>query len=446
MSNTPTGASARVESSDTPTPRPSKRQRQTANEDHPSPTPSKSALNPEGSSPAQPLPASIQETLPTRSTSGLLSRSGEHEPGPSVPVPAGTMQAPRYSIIKAMRKKDGTLAPGVAPAFDGLLRVATVLKTQPPDIPNLYNEGTKSSTRLPTEFDVWSENGLPRLMEVVPAHETLIDGVFDSANELLATLPVLNLRNHIHQRWLNLVHPALTSRSLPPEIRSEHDTEDWLFSVLIRPAIEVIKAIQLGRFDYDHTNHRYPNVMSGESKDARSIPDGIFIGADWTIRATLEAKTHKVLAAPQPETTSTFYDICVKGAPRRIVHFHWPKQDDDCSRLSTESLILIQVWQQMQDKNVDLAILSSVQSTFFLVKEGVRLYVSRGYRAQHRPLFAVFAFLAVAFGLIPRKVLQDSLPAVEPWNRRFTARTAARPGIDERTMPSLFVPQLAVDD
>ncbi|KAL6307971.1 hypothetical protein BKA93DRAFT_822939 [Sparassis latifolia] len=435
MSSTPkaTRAQPQVDSPGTPTPRGVKRQRETVVEDEP-PSPTRSTRD--GTAAAKRRRDTVAQGQ---------SSSTPEIPDERVPVSlAGLVSRPKLSIKNSMRTKEGLLRAGVAPLFEGPpFTVLSVLNTEPPAPPRLYYDDGKKSTRRPSEFDVWLTGESSKLQEIVPAHGTIIDGISQHAEELLATLPAINPRDHVHQRWLTLVHPALTCRSLPPEVRSEHDTEDWLFSVLIRPAIEVIKAIQAKDAHYDHAYYEYPNVVSGEAAGVKSIPDGVFIAGDQkTVTATLEAKTHKILAAPSPTGTSTFYNICVNNVPRRVVYFHWPAETSDCSGLSIESQILIQVWQQMQEKQVDLGILSSMQSTFFLVKQNQRLHFSRAYRIQHKPLFAVFAFLAVAFGLIPKQVLWDSLPDVVCWNRTFTPTSARRMGIDERTVPSLFAVDL----
>jgi len=87
----------------------------------------------------------------------------------------------------------------------------------------------------------------------------------------------------------------------------------------------------------------------------------------------------------------------------------------------------------MHAKDVDYAILSSFRSTFFFVKTGDTLYMSRAYQRQDTPIFATFCFVALALGLIGSEELLLPVVTTDWWPHAVNVDKNPRAGVDTRS-------------
>ncbi|TDL24736.1 hypothetical protein BD410DRAFT_837666 [Rickenella mellea] len=343
---------------------------------------------------------------------------------------------------------DFTLAP---PSNGTPLPLRTVLRTAPPKCPPVYKKNALVGTRAPTMSEV-RVNVAFRLDKVV-VYEPLVRQLLGAADELIDEL-VVDVGQVDHHTWLSSVHPAYTSRNLPLVLHNEHDVEAWVFSVLIRPAVAAIKAHMASKdtpaaskstVAFKHvTDGQFPNVGSAGGKE--SIPDGILWDADKNPQSTYELKSPSIVG-PQ-SLKSRKYRIL--SAPLlswpsmpvgRAMKFNWPGKRANVNSFDTETRVIMQIWCQMLEWNVEYAMLSSFSSTIFFVKRGDTLFLSREILREDRPLHFVFAFLALSLGCISRDKL--ILPEVNTtWWPKDIGDPASEgytgPGIDLRTLPNTY--------
>ncbi|KDQ52204.1 hypothetical protein JAAARDRAFT_50345 [Jaapia argillacea MUCL 33604] len=311
--------------------------------------------------------------------------------------------------------------------------------------PEIAQAQTRTSTRGPADYDL----GIPRdeqLQHVVYV-DRLIDQLDPLARKLLSR--PFDPAEMDDQVCFSQIHPWFTSRHLPSTTRSEHDSEDWVFSVLVRPAMEALALLQRPSNNLQRVPlGDFPNVSSAGG--SCPIPDAIFVFGDRDdVRATIEIKTHKALLTDDGEFGRDLrsFQPLMNSWPNmpigRATRFIWPSRRTWGSSLKPPPLpcddkILIQVWSQMHSKAVDFAMLSSYRSTFFFHKQGTTLFISRPYTRMNAPVLATFTFLALACGRIPRSSLK--LPEVDTqwYLPHISSGGQNLVGIDWRTTPDAY--------
>lgn len=126
---------------------------------------------------------------------------------------------------------------------------------------------------------------------------------------------------------------------LPSNICSEHDTESWVHSAILRPAIAVAQYLI-----YDDTTIRdFPNTSSvgGSAPVPDSIVFKLYRDPDNAV-AAVEFKTHVVLGADwfdaMDKLLACAQNSSVSGAAAK---FHWPDRED--TEFDKATLVLLQV-------------------------------------------------------------------------------------------------------
>jgi hypothetical protein len=229
--------------------------------------------------------------------------------------------------------------------------VIDILLEAPPSHAPSYKEKQTTATRDPTAYDF--DIPVIEQLKLVTVVHTMVDQLRAKASDLMEAFTV-DPSDIDDQVFITLLHPYYTSRSLPVRTFSEHDSEDWVWAVLIRPAIALVKAILTGSLRSDPTQ-QFPNVSSSGGKDP--IPDGIVSEDDGQINATVEIKTHRALLSESTRTKKqTFADMMASWPNMpvgRAMKFNWPVDADDAEGISTESKILIQVKSCTSCRNVE---------------------------------------------------------------------------------------------
>ena len=273
---------------------------------------------------------------------GHLSMESDTPTKPRVRKPAGTSDVsqlvniltPPLAIVSGSYAEIPRTGGPRYPVIDIVLEV-------PPSHAPSYKEKQTTATRDPTTYD-FDIPVIEQLKLVIVVH-TMVDQLRAKASDLLEAFTVdpSDIDDHV---FMTLLHPYYTSRSLPVRTCSEHDSEDWVWAALIRPAIALVKAILTGSLRSDPTQ-QFPNVSSAGGKDP--IPDGIILEDDGKINATVEIKTHRALLSESTRIKKqTFADMMASwpNMPTgRAIKFNWPVDADDADGISTESKILIQV-------------------------------------------------------------------------------------------------------
>ncbi|KAF9492687.1 hypothetical protein BDN71DRAFT_1177886 [Pleurotus eryngii] len=142
------------------------------------------------------------------------------------------------------------------------------------------------STTGPTPTEVeWDRE---MLTHIVP-FPSIIEQLFPRVEKLLTDRNVSTV-----DPWITSIHPYYTSRQLPSGISTEHDSEDYVWHVLVRPSISV--AQRLSEKHPWSSKKPYPNLCS--CGGAAHIPDGILLGSDaHDVRQVYEVKTEPVLSS-----------------------------------------------------------------------------------------------------------------------------------------------------
>ncbi|KAG9226774.1 hypothetical protein CCMSSC00406_0009672 [Pleurotus cornucopiae] len=208
---------------------------------------------------------------------------------------------------------------------------------------------------------------------------------------------------------------------LPGNICSEHDTESWVHSAILRPAIAVAQYLI-----YDDTTTRdFPNTSSvgGPAPVPDSVVFKLYRDADNAV-AAVEFKTHVVLGIDWFDAIHKLL-ACAQDSPAlgSAAKFHWPDRED--TEFDKATLVLLQVWGQMRNWNVQYGILSSYEHTYFLFKPQAvsdALYITNGFKPDNSDLLpATVSFLALALGHYSLSDLRLPEPSTEHWNHASMA-------------------------
>lgn len=126
---------------------------------------------------------------------------------------------------------------------------------------------------------------------------------------------------------------------LPGNICSEHDTESWVHSAILRPAIAVAQFLL-----YDDTATRdFPNTSSvgGPAPVLDSVVFKLYRDADNAVTAA-EFKTHVVLGI---DWFDAIHELLARAedspVPGSAAKFHWPDHED--TEFDKATLVLLQV-------------------------------------------------------------------------------------------------------
>ncbi|TFY83792.1 hypothetical protein EWM64_g211 [Hericium alpestre] len=276
-----------------------------------------------------------------------------------------------------------------------------------PAPPSVYAKsrlkGTKGSNKR--ERNLPRSQTLQRIVYVPNLVEQLRDPVVD----LLKTVPV-DLSDPAHVEFIQRVHPAYTSRDLPPIVYSEHDSEDWVMAVLCRPILATLQALAGGQIP-STSLVRNPFLASAPGGADRVIADGRFVsGGQYPkekVRGCLEIKASPVIPLDNSplerlQTEHVKGGSIVKGS---AVKFNWPKTDSS----SKATKIIMQLWAQSIVEDTRFCILSSYDSTTFVYRgdDDRTFYASPAYTTWEAPMLWVVCWMLLAFEKIPGLTAPD---------------------------------------
>ncbi|TFY79905.1 hypothetical protein EWM64_g4099 [Hericium alpestre] len=165
-----------------------------------------------------------------------------------------------------------------------------------PPVPDIYDQSKLSGTRKPTKsFDL----ALPgdKQLKYIVFCKDMLSPVEGDVAALLKDIAI-DWDNDAHRTFVARVFPWMRAMDNAKQINSEVDTEDWINSVLVRPAIAVLHAIILGHIPED-VDPRYPFSCSSHNKRS-TRPDFLIILRGRHPRESIagcgEYKTHKIIA------------------------------------------------------------------------------------------------------------------------------------------------------
>lgn len=269
-----------------------------------------------------------------------------------------------------------------------------------PKVRESYSFAQRFSTasRAPVEDELKLDNG-ERLEKVVPCWG-IMSGLIGKLREAL--------KSYTQPLETDPFMSRLTVESrcahLPSSICGEHDTEDWVHSAILRPAIAVVQYLL-----YKDTVRRdFPNISSVGGQ--APIPDGIMFRFSTDRKnaiIVIEFKTHNVLG------------------------HSWLRQIHD-----KPTRVFLQLWGQMRSWRVNYMILSSYEHTYFFFKpkgESNTLYITNDFKPNNNDLLpATVAFMAVALGVYSIHDLNLPPANTKHWTRR---KRSLAPGLDPSTFP-----------
>ncbi|KAI0066617.1 hypothetical protein BV25DRAFT_1820643 [Artomyces pyxidatus] len=301
-----------------------------------------------------------------------------------------------------------------------------------PPTPPLYQAKALASTKQTTASELRTGSGdkLQKLL-YVPA---LVSQVGGMVARRLREIQV-DLTNPAHMELATRISPWFTSRDLPREICSEHDTEDWVLHVLDRPSVIIFNIFVRGRLPVDSDPY-YPYISSAPSGGRRIIPDAIVVMSgnhpDAVVSACVEVKTHGVLSLDDDPLDSLA--LHHPGRPKSATKFTWPKSlKVDGLLLSDTSRIILQVWCQLVDRNTRFGMLSSFDATIFTIKMGDALLFSETYGQRHPTLFFTVCWMLLAGGYFPIEDIYLPKPDDSWWTDEI--RQSTEPGVCKKSLP-----------
>ena len=214
------------------------------------------------------------------------------------------------------------------PVEDDIKTLLDLTWMELPPVPNLYDPNAMKSTRKLSSYDIKlaPESRLSKIIYV----PDLVDQFAEHVADLLRFISV-DLENPIHRDFANHVIPWHTARGLPEVIFSEKDSEDYVTTVLLRPALAVVHAVARQGIRAGHDD-QYPFVSSaaatrGAGGQRDVIPDVTLIISEdthsrsYNIGMTIEVKSHGAL----PEEGNPLSRLQRKfPEAARAIKFNWP--------------------------------------------------------------------------------------------------------------------------
>ncbi|KAF9488530.1 hypothetical protein BDN71DRAFT_1436066 [Pleurotus eryngii] len=302
----------------------------------------------------------------------------------------------RGSSAKYGPEFTNTKSPNDTNEEDSIVYKALLLEL--PQVPDSHSfaEGSTSShsSRVPTKKELDVKHSGKQLDKVV-ACPGIMEKLIEKLRKSLKACDQLSENDPFMSRL------SIESRCahLPGNICSEHDTANWVHSVILRPAIAVVQYLL-----YNNTVTKdFPNISSVGG--SAPVPDGVMFefcrDADNAL-ATIEFKTHVVLSVDWFDAIHGLLDRAGdSGIPGSAAKFCWPDSED--TEFDKATKVLVQVWGQMRKWKVTYAILSSYEQTYFLFKSKAQsdaLYITNGFEPDNSDLLpATVSFLALALGI-----------------------------------------------
>ncbi|KAL0959451.1 hypothetical protein HGRIS_014695 [Hohenbuehelia grisea] len=220
-----------------------------------------------------------------------------------------------------------------------------LLRTQYPPIP--VQLAATSTSRVSTNTRTLTEADLALLQEkqlsgVVP-FPPLLDQLYERVFKLLADIDLSD------PHFLCKINPDIIGSHLPRYIFTEHDTEDYLWALYVRPALALLHHF----FSRNYRSTPFPNVSSVGG--IAPVPDGGLFTKLNEIMAIVEVKNNGVL-----EHMQAHLEQLLRSWPQmplgRAAKFNWPQTPH---KLNKSTKIICQVWSQMVAKKVKYGVLSS---------------------------------------------------------------------------------------
>ncbi|KAH9918150.1 uncharacterized protein B0H18DRAFT_1032226 [Fomitopsis serialis] len=379
-----------------------------------------------------------KQKKPQQSSAGAVretrSQSVKHIRIPLWPKPLAFVENdPSATKIKTMQELLAVSLPPTRPAYETGRLEGTKQMNQEERM--LYNETTKM-TKVVFLKDL-----------VTQAHTALYEklqllDIKDTTEDLLYLLA--------------RIHPSVMAAGHSKIIHCEGETEMRAYNTLFRPALLAIcEALKRAQTSEEH----WPDL--GSAPSSKVIPDGRLCLRDQAGKEkcilTIEYKTPFAMLCKDDDTAreaklSLLWELQyiptnVKIDYGQAMRFLWPTPDESTAALigdekeaDPQTRILIQVWTQMVVEECHLAVLSSEDITIFFARgKGENqdtLYLSPPYTKDRCPLYAVYCWFAVAYGLADLK-LPD--PVVKWKEEELIAITAS--GITPSTLYSRLSPQ-----
>lgn len=184
----------------------------------------------------------------------------------------------------------------------------------PIQIPSTTTSRVSTNTRGLTKSDLKLEASPDcHLRKVVP-FAPMLDQLLQDVQSLLAK-PSFDP----NAQWLNKVEPSITASHLPGQIFTEHDTEDYIWGIIIRPVLAILHYCL-----YGDKHHKFPNASSLGGSTA--IPDGVLFGKSLQdLLATLEFKNPAVLDKIDGDFTKLLQTWPMMNIGR-AAKFNWPRR------------------------------------------------------------------------------------------------------------------------
>ncbi|KAA1473270.1 hypothetical protein DENSPDRAFT_839721 [Dentipellis sp. KUC8613] len=272
-----------------------------------------------------------------------------------------------------------------------------------PVVPNIYSKGKLEDTRQPgpADFSIKDQDCLKDVM----FRPDLLTPIQAPVAARLRDIPIDWSHKH-HREFAMRILPWFTAFDNPKRIYSEGDTEDWVFKVLIRPAMAIMHAVRINGIP-EEDDSSYP-FFSSSHGILRCKPDGVVVNAGAhpceDIALCVEVKTDAVLGA-DPNPMGELAEI--PKHPNASYKFNWPHTPESAKGLKESSAILTQIWTQVVKWDAPFGILSSLDLTYFYVRKGTILYISQGYKSTQNALFLAVCWLlrATQTMTLPRLIL-----------------------------------------
>lgn len=195
-----------------------------------------------------------------------------------------------------------------------------------------------------------AEQGLSvedQMTSIVFAQDMLLP-LFNIASRTISTYK-LDWKDHQYRDFASSVHPYLTQNGLPPVIQSEKDSEDWVLSMLVRPAVNAHLAHLSDAVPIYRAPAAVPEdcgyYVSSSDGTGGVVPDALIMDG-VTPLATIEVKTHNVISHGKRDIFFPFQTVHTDATtgtkcPGRAIKFIWPEEVSDIT--DKESRILLQV-------------------------------------------------------------------------------------------------------
>ncbi|EPQ50078.1 hypothetical protein GLOTRDRAFT_134276 [Gloeophyllum trabeum ATCC 11539] len=295
--------------------------------------------------------------------------------------------------------------------------LSDVFKLPLPDLPEMRSAKTSSSTKGPTDAQ---RTMLERKqLRWVIYDEDLAERVAQKADAIAAKVEIDERDDTLRTSWRGRVYPPHTSTLLTRMVNSEEDAREWIHQVLVHPALACVRATRGNGIGGIVGEQLY--IASSPAEEAKAIADGLFYTDRFSKKRFDKIQKNPYIA-----------DGALSNAGKRAARFLWP--GPDAERIHHDTKLLVQVWTEMLDNNVQHAVLTSYETTLFFyrpLEDLNTLFMSKSYRIeagmQNDPtLRAIYAWMLSALGS-----LDVELPRVDAdWKTRLTTYLKEHPEED----------------